>query len=294
MTSGLSAAVDGFRLAFDRFGSPGAQSVVLLHGWPGHRHDYRLVAPDLARVADVVVPDLRGFGESDKHLADPQQFYSAAAQARSVVGLIDELGLDRVVLGGYDVGSRIAQALARQHPERIVGLVVSPPFPGVGDRVLGEGPQREFWYQAFHQLPVADALIDGKPDAVRAYLRHFWEHWSGPQLRVSDDEFERLAADYESPGAFSASIAWYRAGAGTVEHSLREEAPTPAERVTVPTRALWPKNDPLFPPDWAEGLDGYFTDVTVHFVDRAGHFTPLECAAEFAGLVRGFLGDARR
>jgi pimeloyl-ACP methyl ester carboxylesterase len=290
----LSVPVEGFRLAFDRFGSPGRPAVVLLHGWPGHRRDYRLVAADLASVADVVVPDLRGFGESDKHLVDPRQFYSADAQARSVAALIDELGLDRVVLGGYDIGSRIAQTLARRLPQRILGLVVSPPLPGVGDRVLGEEAQREFWYQTFHQLGLADDLIDGKPNAVRAYLRYFWDHWSGPGYRISEAHFEELAAEYEAPGAFSASIAWYRAGAGTVAHSLHEQTAVPVERIAVPTQVLWPKSDPLFPPEWADRLDRYFADVAVHFRAGAGHFTPLECAGEFAGLVRGFLGQAQR
>ena len=88
--------MDGFRLAFDRFGSPDRPSVVLLHGWPGHRRDYRQVASDLAETADVVIPDLRGFGESDKHLLNPAEFYSADAQARSVAGLIDELNSGNV------------------------------------------------------------------------------------------------------------------------------------------------------------------------------------------------------
>ena len=292
--SALSAAVDGFRLAFDRFGSSDRVSVVLLHGWPGHRRDYGLVAADLADVADVVVPDLRGFGESDKHLVDPRQFYSADAQARSIAGLIDELGLDQVVLGGYDIGSRIAQTLAHRLPDRTTALVLSPPLPGVGQHVLGQVAQREFWYQSFHQLGLADDLIDGKPKAVRAYLRHFWHHWSGRGFRIADEEFDQLAADYEAPGAFSASIAWYRAGAGTVAHSLNEQTPKPAERIAVPTQVLWPTKDPLFPPTWSDRLDSYFTDVTVHFRDGAGHFTPRECAAEFAELVRGSLAGAQR
>jgi pimeloyl-ACP methyl ester carboxylesterase len=263
--------------------------VVLLHGWPGHRRDYRLVTAQLADLADIVVPDLRGFGESDKHLPDPRRFYNADAQARSVAGLIDELGIDRVVLGGYDIGSRIAQTLAHRLPERIIGLVLSPPLPGVGERVLGERAQREFWYQTFHQLGLADDLIDGKPSAISAYLRHFWNHWSGPGFSISDEDLDRLATDYEAPGAFIASIAWYRAGAGTVAHSLAEQTPAPTERITVPTQVLWPTNDPLFPPEWADRLESYFTDVTVHFGDGAGHFTPLECGADFAELVRGFL-----
>ena len=95
--SSRGAPVDGFRLAFDRHGSAGAPPVVLLHGWPGNRHDYRRVVPLLADAADVIVPDLRGFGGSDKHEVDVRHFYSASAQASSVVGLINELGLTDVV-----------------------------------------------------------------------------------------------------------------------------------------------------------------------------------------------------
>src|SRR3712207_1441015 len=96
-----SSAVDDFSLAYDRTGD--GPPVVLLHGWPGGRGDFRLVASLLADVADVVVPDLRGFGESDRHPVSPDEGYTAVAQARSVTGLLDELGLESVVLGGYDI-----------------------------------------------------------------------------------------------------------------------------------------------------------------------------------------------
>ena len=136
-----SAPVDGFSLAYDRTGD--GPPVVLLHGWPGGRGDYRLVEPLLADVADVVVPDLRGFGESDRHSVAPDEGYSADAQARSVTGLLDELGLGPVVLAGYDIGSRIAQTVARQSPERVRALVVTPPMPGAGRRLLEpRGPDR--------------------------------------------------------------------------------------------------------------------------------------------------------
>ena len=74
--------------------------------------------------------------------------YSADAQARSVVGLIEELGLTRPVLAGYDIGSRIAQTVARLRPDLVRALVVAPPVPGIGDRILSAAAQTEFWYQA--------------------------------------------------------------------------------------------------------------------------------------------------
>ncbi len=116
--------------------------MVLLHGWPGDRTDYRALAPLLAPSFDVVVPDLRGFGESDKHVAEPAVAYGADGQARSVVGLVEELGLDRPVFAGYDIGSRIAQAIARNRPDVVGALVISPPLPGVGTRVLAPRPSR--------------------------------------------------------------------------------------------------------------------------------------------------------
>jgi pimeloyl-ACP methyl ester carboxylesterase len=284
MTS-RSAPVDGFRLAYDRFGPPGAPGVLLLHGWPGNRQDYRRMVPLLSGAADVVVPDLRGFGGSDKHAVDVRHFYSATAQAGSVIGLIRELELSQVVLAGYDVGSRVAQSVARMQPDLVAALVLSPPLPGAGERVLTAKAQTEFWYQAFHQLPLAAELIDGDADSVRNYLRHFWTHWSGPNFTLSGDELERLVFDYALPGAFTASIAWYRAGAGMVAQSLAELPPGGGPRIHVPTDVLWPVCDPLFPTEWADRLEHYFTDVAVHFAYDAGHFTPLECPEQFAELI---------
>ena len=199
--------------------------MILLHGWPGDRTDYRIVAPRVSAAADVIVPDLRGFGESDKHEADPAEQYNAVAQARSVVGLIGELGLQRPVIAGYDIGSRIAQAIARERPDLVRALVIAPPLPGIGDRVLDPRAQREFWYQTFHRLDLSTEMIDGKPDAVRTYLRHFWSHWSGPDFELAGEDLEHLVSGYGAPGAFAASIAWYRAGAGAVATSLAEQVP---------------------------------------------------------------------
>src|SRR5256884_562671 len=160
------AAIDGFRLGYERTGA--GPAVLLLHGWPGDRTDYSAVVPLVSRAADVIVPDLRGFGESDKHIADPAREYNAAAQARSIAGLIGELALGQVVLAGYDIGSRIAQAVARDRPDLVRAVVIAPPLPGIGDRILAPQAPRGFWYQAFHNPGLPARLGDGPPDARRA------------------------------------------------------------------------------------------------------------------------------
>jgi pimeloyl-ACP methyl ester carboxylesterase len=132
---------------------------------------------------------------------------------------------------------------------------------------------------------VSEELIDGKPEAVRAYLRHFWTHWSGPGF---EPELDHLVEAYSAPGAFTASINWYRAGAGSVATSAAENAPAPGERIGVRTAVLWPEHDPLFPREWSDRLDEFFSDVRLRFVDGVGHYAPLEypevLAEEIVGL----------
>jgi pimeloyl-ACP methyl ester carboxylesterase len=279
-----SAAVDGFSLAYERHGA--GAPVVLLHGWPGDHGDWREVVERLGAGADVVVPDLRGFGESDKHPRDPGQAYSAAGQAASVAGLIGELELGPAVIAGYDIGSRVAQQIARTSPRLARALVLAPPLPGAGDRVLSADAHREFWYQHFHRLPMIEDIIDGRQPAVRAYLEHFWSHWSGPGFAPTAAELDRLTALYGAPGAFVASIGWYRAGAGTIARSLDERAPAPGERIAAPTTVLWPEHDPLFPPAWADRLDEFFSAVTLRPLPGVGHFSPLEAPDRFAEAIR--------
>jgi pimeloyl-ACP methyl ester carboxylesterase len=276
--------VDGFSLAYRRAGA--GEPVVLLHGWPGDHTDYDAVVPRLEGHAEVVVADLRGFGASDKHPAPPAEAYSAGAQARSVLGLLDQLGLEAALLAGYDIGSRVAQTVARVAPGRVRALVLSPPLPGAGRRVLTPEAQREFWYQPFHNLRLVDELLDGRPEAVRAYLRHFWSHWSGPAFQPDRGRLDHLVEVYGPPGAMAASVGWYRAGSGMVATSLAEQAPPPEQRIAAPTTVPWPEFDPLFPRAWSDRLREFFAAAELESLGGVGHFTPVEAPDAFAAAVR--------
>ncbi len=268
-------------LAHDRSGT--GPHVVALHGWPGDRQDFAAVAAALPD-ADVLRPDLLGFGDSPTPAGAD---YSAAAQVDRLIALMDELEIDRAVVTGYDVGSRVAQRIAVTYPERVVAVVVSPPLPGAGRRVLDPAAQREFWYQAFHQLDLAEELVDGDPTAVRAYLRHFWTHWSGPAFAPEDAHLDRLTAAYAEPGAFVASIGWYRAGSAMVAQSLAEEPP--AQRCAVPMTVLWPEHDPLFPRSWSDRVGEWYSAADVRPLPGVGHFAPVEAPDVWAAAVREHL-----
>ena len=92
---------------------------------------------------------------------------------------------------------------------------------------------------------------------------------------------------YGPPGAFTASINVYRAGAGTIGLALAEQAPAPGDRIAAPATVLWPDRDPLFPQDWADRLAEFFSNVRLRLVDGAGHFAPLEFPAVIADEILG-------
>lgn len=127
---------------------------------------------------------------------------------------------------------------------------------------------------------------------MRSYLRHFWAQWSGPTFTIADADLDHLVDLYSPPGAFTASIGWYRAGSGTVATALAEQPPGPDHRISTPVSVLWPEHDPLFPRNWSDRLDEFFASAELTTVDGAGHFTPVECADEFAGLISRALTTA--
>ena len=75
--------------------------------------------------------------------------------------------------------------------------------------------------------------------------------------------------------------------------SLAEQVPDPADRLAVPVTVVWPEFDPLFPQAWSDRLEEFFSNISVRPVDGAGHFTPLECPAEFAGAIHDALVATR-
>lgn len=279
----FSSLFEGFRLAYERTGM--GEPVVLLHGWPGDHTDYDQLTPLLTDHADVLVPDLRGFGLSDKHEAEPEYYYSGQGQARAVIALMDELGLKGAVICGYDVGSFIAQTIASMRPDLVKALVISPPLPGAGKRVLQLKEAMEFWYTNFHNLDLFSALVDGNRQASRAYLHHFWSHWSGPDYVVDEQRIDHLADVYSAPGAFAASVAWYRSSSNPVTAYATEAIPLPADRLSTPTTILWQETDPIFPVAWSDRLSEFFVNYTLFRLPGIGHFTPLEATELFAAQV---------
>jgi pimeloyl-ACP methyl ester carboxylesterase len=268
----------------------GSPPVLLLHGWPGFWYDWRRMLPRLGQLTSVIAMDLRGFGASAKPDWPARAAYSAEAQARNVLALLDQLQLETVVLVGYDIGSRVAQTVAQMAPSRVQALAFAAPvYPGFGIRPLEPAAQQERWYQHFHTIDQADHLIGHDRETVRLYLSYFYEHWLGNKQALRANEFEAIVETYAQPGAVWSSIAWYRAGGGSGQVA-RSYPPSQLAPITCPTAVVWGEADPILPPSWADRLQDYFPQlVGVQFLAGIGHFVPFEAPDAFIESIRTVL-----
>lgn len=253
--------------------------VMLVHGWPEFSGTWRKNLPALAEHYDVVAPDLRGFGRSSK----PDRVGAPQAYAEDLVALADHLGRGPegarwtrpFTLVAHDVGAFVAQLLARVHPRRVHGLFFfNCPYDGIGGRWVQRGQFREIWYQTFHQMDWAAELVGTSRETCRLYLSHFLRHWSHDP-RAFDDDIEVWVDNFMQPGALQGGFNWYRSIAEERRRSIAGEAPAP-EAIHAPTYVLWGRHDPVLRSDWTEGLEDYFSDLTVELAEGAGHFVHYE------------------
>ena len=104
--------------------------LLLLHGYPQTHVMWHKIAPRLAQDFRVVVPDLRGYGDSGKPLGDPQHLnYSKRAMAQDQVEVMQQLGFESFLLAGHDRGARVSHRLTKEHPHRVLKLAVLDIIP---------------------------------------------------------------------------------------------------------------------------------------------------------------------
>jgi pimeloyl-ACP methyl ester carboxylesterase len=108
--------INGIQLAYERRGK--GTPLLLIHGFPLDHHLWDEVVPLLEDRFDIILPDLRGFGES----STVDSFYTMEDYASDLAGLLDHLGIQRTVIAGHSMGGYIALAFARLFPERVLGL----------------------------------------------------------------------------------------------------------------------------------------------------------------------------
>jgi pimeloyl-ACP methyl ester carboxylesterase len=275
---------DGIDLAFVREGD--GEPLLLVHGWPETKRIWwRVIAPLAEAGFEVIVPDLRGFGDSG--LARDGA-YDLAAHARDLHALVrDVLGHERCVACGGDLGGGVIQDLSLRF-EGFVGrqVLFNTVLPLLGDAyaeagITAQPPARsraaaDYFLRQGREADALAAELDTPAERVR-YISEFYGHrfWATPGAFDAE-----AVAFHAQPFADAERL---RASFGNYESALGErplsERPRFFERSAVPTLALYGPDDHVIWPDFPERCEVAFTDLTgPYVVPRAGHFLQWERA----------------
>src|SRR5579872_3423017 len=192
----MRVEVNGTGIEYDVTGD--GRPVVLLHGFPDSGRLWRNQVPVLVDAGfKVIVPDLRGYGRSDK--PSDVDSYSIPFLAGDVVGVLDALSIERAHMVGHDWGAALAWALGSLLPDRVdhlAALSVGHPASFVA---AGWEQREKSWYMLLFQFEgVAEQWLS---DNDWANLRQWGRH---PD---SDD----VIAELEKNGSLTPALNWYRA-----------------------------------------------------------------------------------
>jgi pimeloyl-ACP methyl ester carboxylesterase len=268
--------------------------LLLLHGWPEWSHAWRpvmsrLLSSDSSGQArfELVAPDLRGFGNTQPPSLAPSGDAGAERHANDLLELVRHLGWQRFGVVAHDVGSFVAQALARLAPQRLTGLFFfNCAYPGIGARWASPRHLGEIWYQAFHQQPWAAALVGSSREACSIYLRHFLQHWSHQPAWI-EGELEHWVDHFLQPGRLQGGFNWYTSAWPSRLAVIEGRAPA-LPPINVPTRVLWGAHDPVLKAEWGDRLPEFFSDLRFDVLPDAGHFVHLEQPDVAAAQIERF------
>ena len=249
--------------------------LVLLHGWPEFWATWEPMLERLHHRYRLIAPDFRGFGESENPHPEPTDKVNADSLADDIIALVAALGLKKVGFVGHDVGTSVLLSLAQKAPDLACGLFFfNCATHGVGARWNRPEHLREIWYQSFHQMPYAAALVSASRETCRLHFGHYLRHWCH-RKDAFDAVLERWVDNFMRPGNMQGGFNWYigqNAGRLAV---MAGTAPKPPV-ITLPTRVLWGRHDPVLRSEWADVLPQYFSDVEVSIAEDAGHFVHYE------------------
>ncbi len=274
--------VDGINLSVTRAGPAGGDPVILLHGFPEDWSCWRGQIGPLAEAGfDVLAPDQRGYGASDKPRGVAA--YGLDRLADDVAGLIESTGRPSASLVGHDWGGVVAWWTAVRHPARVDRLaILNAPHPVVFRRYLRTHPAQllRSWYVFFFQVPrLAEAMFRRRNwrGLARALVR------SSRPGTFSEADLERYRRAWSEPGAITSMIHWYRA-------ALRHPPATSADpRVHLPTLLIWGARDHFLARGLAERSLALCDAGRLEWFEEATHWVQHEEPERVNRLLIDFL-----
>jgi pimeloyl-ACP methyl ester carboxylesterase len=245
-----------------------------MHGWPGFWWEWYKCIGALAEEFDVIAPDMRGYGDSDKPDLNDLSKYHLNVVTDDHANLLKHLGIERAYMVGHDYSALIMHKFVRVYRGMTIkGLTIDPIVPGFEERYLSVGHFPESWYSQFHQLDMAVEVVSSSRAATRAYFKHFLSHWSYDKNLITDEEMEIYTDNFVKPGNIHGGFNFYRANL-----SLTSAPWTPLDRTIsdVPMIFLAGMGDTVVPAVWTDQVTNWYNNYTIEYVRDGGHFLMME------------------
>lgn len=277
---------NGIRLHVVETGPKSGIPVILLHGFPEFWYGWRKQLPALTEAGcRVIVPDQRGYNLSDKPKGIKN--YHIDKLVGDILGLIEALDYEKVNLVGHDWGAVVSWVFAFKHPEHLHKLgILNAPHPLVIRRFLQRDPEqiRRSWYTYFFQLPwIPESGM--RANHWRGMVRAL--RGSGKIHTFTNEDIAKYKEAWSQPGAITAMINWYRAGA---RYFLR----LPKEmRIKVPTLMIWGMKDFALTHRLARPSMDYVEQGNLLLFPDATHWVQHEAAEEVNHYLIDFLLDVK-
>lgn len=260
-----TTTVDGAKLSYGDEGK--GPALVLLHAFP---LSSRMWAPQVQALSDryrVITPDTRGFGDSPP-FGDRQEA-TMERLAADVVGLLDDLQLDQVVLGGLSMGGYIAMAVMALAPERVRALVLA-------DTRCGPDGEEARHRRSAQQVQVAE-------EGAGSIAAGMVELLLGDTTRAHHADIVSSVTEEIA----SASAAGVIGALQAMKH--RDDSTGLLGTLGQPTLVVVGEEDAISPLDEAETMVAILGEPTLATIPGAGHLSNLENPEAFNSALASFL-----
>lgn len=277
---------NGIRMSVHRAGH--GPPLILLHGYPQNHMAWEKVAPAFAERFDVIVPDLRGYGESDAPPDDADHHtYSKREMARDILGLMDSCGVERAHVLGHDRGARVTYRLALDHPERVlrIGIVEVVPTADFWASWTAELALRAYhWTFLAQPAPLPERMILANGPAYLDWTLASWTK-TGDLSVFSEAALQSYRQQAADPARVAAMCADYRAGA-SIDRRLDEDDRRCGRKIDAPLHFIWAETGfPALSGNPLACWNGWAATVTGDEIPGVGHFAMDEAPES---VVRAF------
>lgn len=264
--------------------------VLLLHGFPEFWYSWRFQISTLARYFKVVVPDLRGFNDSDK----PASGYDLDTLTQDVLGLIRNLGFSKAHIVGHGWGGMIGWNLAQKFPESLHSLsLLSAPHPESLAKMLFSniGQLRQHWHFLAFQVPGVPEWI--LQQNLGNFLRDWFQRQAIRKAAFSSETLWIYQSALSKTGALSSALSYYRNWFSPPTWLTRLS--DPLRPIQVPTLVLWGKEDAVLSPALAEDFERLIAKpFRFKLIPECGHWIQQEVPQLVNLELLSFLKERQR